>query len=90
LQRFPKSQNFLAQNTGRVWRNTIVSINDTHTFSSRFINNAVFTFNRTNNDNRQVYPPSLASLGSRYYNDETPQYHLTVSALDGINRVEYR
>jgi outer membrane receptor protein involved in Fe transport len=78
-------QNFLAQNTGRVWRNTIVSINDTHTFSPRFINNAVFTFNRTNNDNFQVYPPSLASLGSRYYNDDFPQYHLTVSGYFTLN-----
>lgn len=82
---FLDPKNFLAQSFGRVWRNTVVSINDTHTFSPSFINNAVFTFNRTNNDNFQVYPPSLASLGSRYYNDETPQYHLTVSGFFTLN-----
>src|SRR5262245_35526813 len=78
-------KNYLAQSFGRVWRNTVVSINDTHTFSSRFINNAVFTFNRTNNDNFQIYPPSLVSLGSRYYNDDSPQYHLTVNGYFQIN-----
>ena len=77
--------NYLAQSFGRVWRNTVVSINDTHTFSSRFINNAVFTFNRTNNDNFQIYPPSLVSLGSRYYNDDVPQYHLTVNGYFTLN-----
>src|SRR5262245_7791242 len=41
-------KNYLAQSTGRVWRNTIVSVNDTYTFSPRLINNVVFTFNRTN------------------------------------------
>jgi outer membrane receptor protein involved in Fe transport len=78
-------KNYLAQSFGRVWRNTAVSINDNHTFSPRFINNFVFTFNRTNNDNFQIYPPSLASLGAQYYNDGFPQYNLTVSGYFTIN-----
>ncbi len=78
-------KNFLAQSTGRVWRNTIVSVNDTYTFSPRLVNNMVFTFNRTNNDNLQDYPPSLASLGANYYNDDFPQYHLTVSGYFTLN-----
>jgi len=82
---FLDPKNYLAQATGRVWRNTIVSVNDTHTFSPRLLNNLVFTFNRTNNDNRQVYPPSLASLGAKYYNDQFPQYHLTVNGYFQIN-----
>ncbi len=82
---FLNPKNYLAQSTGRVWRNTIVSLNDTHIFSPKLTNNAVFTFNRTNNDNTQIYPPSLASLGARYYNDDFPQYHLTVSGYFQIN-----
>ena len=82
---FLDPKNYLAQSFGRVWRNTVVSVNDTHTFSPRFINNTVFTFNRTNNNNFQIYPPSLTSLGANYYNDNFPQYHLTVSGFFQIN-----
>ncbi|MBO0857250.1 MAG: TonB-dependent receptor, partial [Chloracidobacterium sp.] len=79
-------KNYLAQSFGRVWRNTVVSVNDTHTISTRFINNVVFTFNRTNNNNFQIYPPSLASLGVNYYNDEKiTQVYLTVNGYFQIN-----
>jgi outer membrane receptor protein involved in Fe transport len=78
-------KNYLAQSTGRIWRNTVVSLNDTHIFSPNLTNNVVFTFNRTNNDNLQIYPPSLKSLGAKYYNDEFPQYHLTVTGYFQIN-----
>jgi hypothetical protein len=78
-------QNFLAGNTGRVWRNTVVSLNDTHTFSSSVVNVLVLTFNRTNNRNHQVLVPSLASLGSKIYSDSTPQLSLNVGGYFNLN-----
>ncbi len=83
---FLDSKNYLAQNTGRIWRNTSVVLNDTHTFSVGLLNSALFSFNRTNNDNFQIYPAkSLADLGVKMYNDKAPQYHLTVSGYFQIN-----
>lgn len=77
--------NYLASSFGRVWKNTIFGLNDTHIFSPSVVNNTVFTFNQTNNVNTHVYPQSLRSLGANYYNDSTPQIQLTVSGFFGIN-----
>ncbi|HEY2934198.1 MAG TPA: carboxypeptidase regulatory-like domain-containing protein [Acidobacteriota bacterium] len=78
--------NYLAQNTGRTWRNTSVALTDTHTFSASLINTALFGFNRTNNNNFQIMPAkSLTELGIKMYNDKTPQYHLTINGYFQIN-----
>jgi len=82
---FLDSSNFLASSFGRTWKNTIVALNDTHVFSPRVVNNTVFTFNRTNNLNTHIYPPSLRSLGADYYNDGTPQIDLNVNGFFAIN-----
>ncbi len=78
--------NYLSQNTGRTWRNTSVVMSDTHAFGASLINNALFNFNRTNNVNTQVYPEkSLTELGVKMYNDDKPQYHITVNGYFQIN-----
>lgn len=77
--------NYLASGFGRTWKNTIIALNDTHVFSPRLINNTVFTYNKTDNANTHVYPPSLQSLGANYFNDANPQIHLTVNNLFQIN-----
>lgn len=82
---FLDPKNFLASAFGRVWKNTIVALNDTHVFSPRVVNNTVFTFNKTGNVNTHVYPPSLQSMGANYYNDSAPQIQLTVNNFFGIN-----
>ncbi len=82
---FLDSSNFLASAFGRTWKNTIVALNDTHVFSPKVVNNTVFTFNRTDNINTHVYPPSLQSLGANYYNDGTPQIDVNVNGFFAVN-----
>lgn len=83
---FLDSKNYLAQNTGRTWRNTSVVLSDTQTFGASLINSALFAFNRTNGNNFQALPAkSLTDLGVKMFNDDKPQYHLTVSGYFMIN-----
>ncbi len=78
--------NALASKFGRTWQNTIFSVNDTYILSNTLLNNLVFTFNRTSNDNFQAYPPDYGSLGIRnVYNDANPQWFFNVSGYFGIN-----
>lgn len=78
--------NALTSSFGRTWQNTIVSVNDNYTISPSMLNNVVFTFNRTNNDNFQIYPPDYSSLGiTNVYNDKTPQWFFNVNGYFGIN-----
>ena len=77
--------NVLSSAFGRTWQNTVVSINDTHVFTSNLLNNLVVTFNRTNNRNFQIYPPDYSTLGINVYNDKTPQWFFNVSGYFGIN-----
>jgi outer membrane receptor protein involved in Fe transport len=77
-------QNYLEQNTGRLWLNRSVSINDTHIFSPKLLNEALFSFNRTDGNNIPVYPPSTFSdLGIDIYNDAMPQYYVAVNGYWG-------
>ena len=77
-------QNYLEQNTGRTWLNRSVSITDTHVFNANVTNQALFSFNRTDGNNIPVYPEqSIAQLGSQYFNDATPQWHVTVVGYFG-------
>jgi hypothetical protein len=79
--------NALTSSFGRTWKNTIFSVNDNYTINSRMLNNLVFTFNRTDNANFQIYPPDYRSLGiTNVYNDAaTPQWFFNVSGYFGIN-----
>ena len=51
--------NILSSAFGRTWQNTVVSVNDTYILKPNLLNNLVVTFNRTNNDNFQIYPARL-------------------------------
>ncbi|MPY90255.1 MAG: TonB-dependent receptor plug domain-containing protein [Luteitalea sp.] len=77
--------NIFTSSFGRTWQNTIVSANDTWIITPRLLNNLVVTFNRTNNDNFQIYPPDYPSLGINVYNDATPQWVFNVDGYFGIN-----
>ena len=77
--------NALTSSFGRTWQNTVVSLNDTYILKPNLLNNLVVTFNRTNNNNFQIYPPDYASLGINAYNDSTPQWVFNVSGYFGIN-----
>ena len=77
--------NYLISGFGRTWTNTVFGLNDTHIFSSKIVNTAVFTYNKTDNLNTHVYPQSLASMGSNYFNDAAPQIQVTVNGYFGIN-----
>ena len=77
--------NILSSAFGRTWQNTVGSINDTYILSPSLLNNLVVTFNRTNNQNSQIYPPDYSTLGINAYNDKTPQWVFNVSGYFGIN-----
>jgi hypothetical protein len=79
------SGNILSSAFGRTWQNTIVSVNDSYILKPNLLNNFVFTFNRTNNNNFQIYPPQYSTLGINVYNDQTPQWVFGVSGYFGIN-----
>lgn len=73
-------QNYLATNTGRFWLNRSVSISDSHIFSPTLLNEALFSFNRTDGNNVPVYPPkSFSDLGINIYTDNQPQYYVAVN-----------
>ena len=77
--------NILTSAFGRTWQNTVASANDTYLFSPNLVNNLVVTFNRTNNDNFQIYPPDYSTLGINVYNDDRPQWFFNVAGYFGIN-----
>jgi hypothetical protein len=77
--------NILSSAFGRTWQNTVVSVNDTFILAPNLLNNLVVTFNRTNNDNFQIYPPDYSTLGIDVYNDDTPQWFFNVTGYFGIN-----
>jgi hypothetical protein len=71
---------------GRTWQNTIVSVNDNIVLSPKLLNNTVVTFNRTNNANFHILPPSYQSLGiTDVYNDTAPQWFFNVSGYFSVN-----
>jgi hypothetical protein len=76
--------NYLAQNTGRTWLNTSVSLVDTHTISARLLNQFLFSFNRTDGLNIPIYPPkSFHDLGINIFTDDKPQWYVSVSGYWG-------
>lgn len=79
-QAFLAPGNYFSSQPGSVWRNTSVSGSDTQTISPTLINTALFSFNRTNNTNKPIYPAKgLSALGSDIYNDKTPELYLQVN-----------
>jgi hypothetical protein len=76
--------NYLEVTVGRTWLNRSTSITDTHAFGANLTNQLFFSFNRTDGNNAPAYPErSIAALGSRYYNDDRPQWHVTVAGYFG-------
>jgi hypothetical protein len=81
---FLNAQNYLETVTGRTWLNSSVTVTDTHLVTPTMTNQFLFGFNRTDGRNRPVYPArSIASLGSKVYNDDMPQWHVTVDGYFG-------
>ncbi len=72
--------NYFSSTPGAVWRNTSVASSDTYTFTPNLVNTLLFSFNRTNNTNKPIYPAKgLAALGSDMYNDSMPEIYLQVN-----------
>ena len=79
--------NYLETVVGRRWNNTSVTITDSHIVSPTITNQFLFSYNHTNGDAVPVYPAkSLKALGINMYNDDMPQYHITVAGyFDTLN-----
>lgn len=79
--------NFFEQVTPRGWNNTSVTITDTHIVSPTLTNQFLFSYNHTNGDAVPIYPAkSLKDLGVNMFNDDKPQYHITVAGyFDTMN-----
>lgn len=76
--------NYLEVTVGRTWLNRSTSITDTHVIGANLTNQAFFSFNRTDGNNGPRYPDrGIAALGSKYYNDDKPQWHVTVAGYFG-------
>ena len=76
--------NYLEVTVGRTWLNRSTSITDTHIIGAQLTNQLFFSFNRTDGNNVPAYPDrSITSLGSKYYNDDKPQWHVTVTGYFG-------
>jgi hypothetical protein len=81
-------RNYLSQAVvwNRVWRNRSAALTDTHIVSPRVTNTFLLSYSETDGDSRPILPEkSLASLGVNIYNDDKPQYHLTVSGYFSLN-----
>ena len=72
--------------TQREWLNWSVAVNDTHTFGPSLINQALFSFNKTEGPSIQIYPEkNLKDLGINVSQDDAPQYVFEVQGVSGIN-----
>lgn len=79
--------NYLESVVQRGWNNTSVTITDTHIVSPTITNQFLFSYNHSNGDAVPVYPTkSLKDLGVNMFNDDKPQYHVTVAGyFDTMN-----
>jgi hypothetical protein len=78
--------NYLASVGGRDWNNWSTIITDTHTVSPTLINTILFSRNYTDGPVVQVGPEkSLTALGVKMFNDDKPQYHMTINGYFQIN-----
>jgi outer membrane receptor protein involved in Fe transport len=78
--------NYLERNSGGEWINESVSVTDTHSFTPTLINQALFSFTRTNG---YFVPPqpaqSLKSLGLNYYNDPIIKWDIDIAGYFRID-----
>ena len=79
--------NYFETVSPRGWNNTSVTLTDTHIVSPTLTNQFLFSYNHTNGDTAPVYPAkSLKDLGVNIYNDDKPQFHITVAGyFDTMN-----
>ncbi|MBY0505663.1 MAG: carboxypeptidase regulatory-like domain-containing protein [Bryobacteraceae bacterium] len=83
---FLNQRNLLEQTSGGKWFNESISITDTHTLSPRLLNQALFSFNRTNGYFTPPQPTrSLADLGIKYYNDPIIKWDVNIAGFFRIN-----
>ncbi len=79
-------RNYLNTVGGRKWFNNSVTLTDTHAFSAGVVNQFLFGYNHTDGPVVQIGPEkSLTALGVKMFNDDKPQYHLTVTGYFQIN-----
>jgi hypothetical protein len=77
-------QNYLETVVGRTWLNRSINVTDTHVFGPRVINQFMFAFTRMDGNNVPTLPSaSIASLGANLFNDDKPQWHVTVAGYFG-------
>jgi hypothetical protein len=77
-------QNYLETTVGRTWLNRSINVTDTHVFGPRVMNQFMFAFTRMDGNNVPMLPSaSIASLGPRLFNDDKPQWHVTVVGYFG-------
>ncbi|HEU0119721.1 MAG TPA: carboxypeptidase regulatory-like domain-containing protein [Bryobacteraceae bacterium] len=77
---FLNPANYLERNSGGQWINESVSITDTHSFTPTLINQALFSFTRTDGFFAPPQPDkSLASLGLNYYNDPIIKWDIDIA-----------
>ncbi|MBM3735383.1 MAG: hypothetical protein FJW39_06295 [Acidobacteria bacterium] len=83
---FLDPKNYLNSVGGRRWFNHSTTVTDTHTVSPRVLNTVLFSYNHTDGPVVRIFPEkSLAQLGVKMFNDDRPQYHLTVNGYFQIN-----
>ncbi|MBS1832342.1 MAG: carboxypeptidase regulatory-like domain-containing protein, partial [Acidobacteria bacterium] len=79
-------QNYLERNSGGRWINESISVTDTHSFTPTLINQALFSYTRTNG---YFVPPqpaqSLKSLGLNYYNDPIIKWDIDIAGYFRID-----
>ncbi|MBL8173675.1 MAG: TonB-dependent receptor [Bryobacterales bacterium] len=83
---FLDPRNYLATVGGRKWNNWSTTVTDTWTVSPTLLNTVLFSKNYTDGPVVQVGPEkSLSALGVKMFNDDKPQYHMTINGYFQIN-----
>jgi len=83
---FLNPSNYLERNSGGQWINESVSITDTHSFTPTLINQALFSYSRTDGFFVPPQPErSLASLGLNYYNDPIIKWDIDIAGYFRID-----
>ncbi len=78
--------NYLERNSGGQWINESVSFTDTHSFTPTLINQALFSFTRTDGFFVPPQPDkSLASFGLNYYNDPIIKWDIDIAGYFRID-----
>ncbi|MGH9338225.1 MAG: carboxypeptidase regulatory-like domain-containing protein [Acidobacteriota bacterium] len=88
---FLDQRNVYNTTTGRTWLNTSVVIRDAHAFGPSLMNESLFSFNRTDGPNVQVFPEKdYNELGIEGVSqDDFPQYYFAVQGVNTINTGDF-